>query len=202
MFGDVEEKPAKGKEKKKDFMAMDDIEGQEFDGKKDGMSEDESDSDGSIAGDENAERKKRKEKALGHEVTGFNMKEEMEEGKFTADGEAYIENAKDEGDKHDVWLKDMDKDAIRKARRAHKERERQEAEREEAEARGVGKEREVELMQAAVNLMERGETVLEAVQRLGKDVEDKRKKEDQGKKKSWAERQKERKAMMAQDEAE
>ena len=56
-------------------------------------------------------------------------------------------------------------------------------------------------MQAAVNLMERGETVLEAVQRLGKEQEDKRKKEDQGKKKSWAERQKERKAMMAVDDA-
>jgi len=65
----------------------------------------------------------------------------------------------------------------------------------------MGKERERELMQAAVALMERGETVLEAVQRLGKEVEDKRKKEDQGKKKSWAERQKERKALMAQDEA-
>jgi CD2 antigen cytoplasmic tail-binding protein 2 len=165
------------------------------------MSEDGSDSDAEIAGDEQMERKKRKEKALGHEVTGFNMKEEMEEGKFTADGETYVENAKDEGDKHDVWLADMDKEAIKKARRAHKEREKQEAEREAAEAKGVGKEREYELMQAAVNLMERGETVLEAVQRLGKEQEDKRKKEDQGKKKSWAERQKERKAMMAVDDA-
>jgi CD2 antigen cytoplasmic tail-binding protein 2 len=202
MFGEVEEKKDKGKEKKKDFMDMDDIEGQEFDKRKDGMSEDESDSDAEIAGDEVTERKKRKEKALGYEVTGFNMKEEMEEGKFTADGETYVENAKDEGDKHDVWLTDMDKDAIKKARRAHKEREKQEAEREEAEAKGVGKEREHELMQAAVDLMERGETVLEAVQRLGKEAEDKRKKEDQGKKKSWAERQKERKALMAQNDAE
>lgn len=202
MFGEEpEEKKDKGKEKKKDFMSMDDIEGQELDGRKDAMSEDGSDSDAEIAGDEVTERKKRKEKALGHEVTGFNMKEEMEEGKFTADGETYIQNDKDEGDKHDVWLTDMDKDAIKKARRAHKEREKQEAEREEAEAKGMGKERERELMQAAVALMERGETVLEAVQRLGKEVEDKRKKEDQGKKKSWAERQKERKAMMAQDEA-
>jgi len=201
MFGEVEEKKDKGKEKKKDFMDMKDIEGQELDNNKDAMSEDGSDSDAEIAGDEHMERKKRKEKALGHEVTGFNMKEEMEEGKFTADGETYIENARDEGDKHDVWLADMDKDAIKKARRAHKEREKQEAEREEAEAKGVGKEREHELMQAAVNLMERGETVLEAVQRLGKEQEDKRKKEDHGKKKSWAERQKERKAMMAVDDA-
>lgn len=200
MFGDVEEKKDKGKEKKKDFMDLDDIEGQELDKGKDAVSDSESDSDVEIAGDEATERKRRKEKALGNEVTGFNMKEEMEEGKFTADGETYVENAKDEGDKHDVWLTDVDKDVMKKARRAHKLREKQEADREAAEARGVGKEREVELMTAAVDLMERGETVLEALQRLGKDAEDKRKKEDQGKKKSWAERQKERKAMMAQDE--
>jgi CD2 antigen cytoplasmic tail-binding protein 2 len=52
-------------------------------------------------------------------------------------------------------------------------------------------------------LMERGETVLEALQRIGREQEDKRKEEEgkRGKKKTWAERQKERKAAMAVDEA-
>lgn len=206
MFGsdtEKDDKKDKGKEKKKEFMDMNDIEGQEFDRRRGGTTDEESESEPEDGGpnDERAGRKKRKEKDLGFEVTAFNMKAEMDEGKFTADGEAYVENEKDPNDKHDVWLTDMDKDAIRKARKAHREREKQEAEREEAEARGVGKEREVELMRAAVGLMERGETILEAMQRLGHEVEEKRKKDEQGKKKTWAEKQKERKALMAEQEA-
>lgn len=204
MFGEDEDKADKkdkGKEKKKEFMDIQDIEGQEFDRRRGGTTDEESDSEPDEPGDERAGRKKRKEKDLGFEVTAFNMKAEMDEGKFTADGEAYVENDRDPNDKHDVWLADMDKDAIRKARKAHREREKLEAEREEAESRGVGKEREVELMSAAVGLMERGETVLEALQRLGHEAEEKRKKEDQGKKKTWAEKQKERKALMAEQEA-
>ena len=133
---------------------------------------------------------------MGYELTGFNMKDEMEEGRFTADGETYVANAKDEGDKHDQWLTEVDDDAILKARRAHKEREKREAELERAETDGVASEearkKEEGLMREAAALMERGETVLEALQRLGAEVERKRKEE--AKKKSWAERQKERKA--------
>lgn len=204
MFGEEEEKPdkkGKGKEKKKEFMDIQDIEGQEFERRRGGTTDDESDSEADEPGDERSDRKKRKEKALGFEVTAFNMKAEMDEGKFTADGEAYVENDRDPDEKHDVWLADLDKDAIRKARKAHREREKLEAEREEAESQGVGKEREVELMRAAVNLMERGETVLEALQRHGHEAEEKRKKEDQGKKKTWAQKQKERKALMAEQDA-
>lgn len=204
MFGEVEDKPGKkdkGKEKKKEFMDMDDIEGQEFDRRRGGTTDEESGSEDEQPGNERAGRKKKKEKDLGFEVTAFNMKAEMDEGRFTADGEGYIENERDPDDKHDVWLSDMDKDAIKKARKAHRDRERLEAEKEDAESRGLGKEREAELMRAAVALMERGETILEALQRLGHGVEEKRKKEDQGKKKSWAEKQKERKALMAEQEA-
>lgn len=204
MFGDDDDKPEKkdkGKEKKKEFMEINDIEGQEFDRRRGGTTDEESGSEDEQPGSERLGRKKKKEKDLGFEVTVFNMKAEMDEGRFTADGEGYIENEKDPDEKHDVWLSDMDKDAIKKARKAHRDRERLEAEREEAESRGMGKEREVELMQTAVELMERGETVLEALQRLGHGVEEKRKKEDQGKKKTWAEKQKERKALMAEQEA-
>lgn len=219
MFADdVDDKPdegkakGKGKGKDKEFLDMDDIEGQEFDrDRQRGGTTDESDSEDEVEGvegDENVRlgRKKAKEKDLGFEVTPFNMKAEMDEGRFTADGEAYVENERDPNDKHDVWLVDLDKEEIKKARKAHKEREKQEEERERAEEAGVGKERQIELMRAAVELMERGETVLEALQRIGKEVEEKRRKAEeangQGKKKSWAERQRERKAAMAQDELE
>lgn len=133
---------------------------------------------------------------MGFELTGFNMKDEMEEGRFTADGETYVANAKDEGEKHDQWLTEVDDEAILKARRAHKEREQREEQLQKEEADGVASEenrkKEEGLMREAVGLMERGETVLEALQRLGAEVERKRKEE--GRKKSWAERQKERKA--------
>ncbi|WVQ84522.1 hypothetical protein IAT38_006676 [Cryptococcus sp. DSM 104549] len=202
MFGDDVDEVAKGKGKeggkKKEFLDMKDIEGQELGetgtrgkGYDDGESEDEDMGPGGLDGD------------MGVEITPFNMKNEMSEGRFTADGEAYVANDEDPNDKHDTWLDDVDGDEIKKARRAHRERERAEREKEEREA-GGGEEksrREEELLGAAVGLMERGETVLEALQRLGKEVEaERRKKEAGGKKKSWAERQKERKAQMATEE--
>jgi CD2 antigen cytoplasmic tail-binding protein 2 len=215
----------KEKGKEKDFMDLEDIVGQEeLDERRRGgvYSDDEDgaaspgkdrqrssrgdmdlDADGEDGSDEEAIEARRAAKRIatldgdmGYELTGFNMKDEMEEGRFTADGETYVANAKDAGDKHDQWLTEVDDDAILKARRAHKEREKREAELEKEEADGVaseeGRKKEEGLMREAVALMERGETVLEALQRLGVEVEKKRKEE--GKKKSWAERQKERKA--------
>ncbi|WVR07987.1 hypothetical protein IAU60_005030 [Kwoniella sp. DSM 27419] len=190
----------KGKGKEKEFMDINEIEGQEFErparstaaaGEQDSDSEEERarESKGTgLDGD------------MGAEITPFNMKSEMDQGRFTADGEAYMENDKDPNDKHDMWLEDLDKEAIKKARRAHREREKQEQEREEREATGAGRDKELSLMREAVDLMQRGETVLEALQRLGFEVEEKKKKEEKeagGKKKSWAERQKERKKLMA-----
>lgn len=189
----------KAKDKKNEFMNIDEIEGQEFTRR---PSADDDDSDSEV--DEAAKNKGTGlDGDMGVELTPFNMKTEMEEGRFTEGGEQYVENDKDEHDKHDGWLDAVDKDAIKKARRAHRERERLEQEREarEAETSGLGSEdREHGLMRSATELMERGETVLEALQRLGKEAEDKAKKESAGsKKKSWAERQKERKAQLAAD---
>ena len=186
----------KGKVEDKEFMDLEQIEGQEFDRRRVGT---EDDSDSEEETDERKFRKKVKEADLGFEVTPFNMKAEMDEGRFTADGESYMANERDPGEKHDMWLDDVDKEEIRKAKRAHREREKAEREKEEREdGVGRGKERENELMREAVGLMQRGETVLETLQRLGKEVEEKTRKEEAGqKKKSWAERQKERKAAMA-----
>jgi len=188
----------KGKGKDEEFMDLEEIEGQEFERRRMGT-EDDSGSEGEM--DDRKVRKKEKEADLGFEVTPFNMKSEMDEGRFTANGESYVANDRDPGEKHDMWLEDLDKEEIRKARRAHREREKAEREKEDKEeggGDGKGKERENDLMIEAVGLMERGETVLETLQRLGKEVEEKRKREEAGqKKKSWAERQKERKAAMA-----
>ncbi|WWD20371.1 hypothetical protein CI109_104847 [Kwoniella shandongensis] len=204
MFADDvdEDKDKKDKGKGKEFLDLSEIEGQEFDqtnaaAKGEG---DDSDSD---------DEEKRKNTGtgldgdMGIDITPFNMKNEMQEGRFTADGEAYEENDKDPNEKHDMWLANLDKDEIKKARRAHREREKAEKEKEEKEAAGgeEKKREEEKLLREAVDLMQRGETVLEALQRLGKEVEEKRKKDEQGnKKKSWAEKQRERKALMAAQE--
>ncbi|ADV23917.1 CD2 antigen cytoplasmic tail-binding protein 2 [Cryptococcus gattii E566] len=184
----------KGKPKEKEFMDLEDIEGQEFD--KPSQAKDDSDS-------ETEEVKTGLDGDMGIDITPFNMKNELAEGRFTAGGETYVANDEDPNDKYDVWLSDLDKEEIKKARRAHREQQRLEEEREAKEA-GGGEEKEKkeqELLQAALGLMERGETVLEALQRLGKQVEDERKKREAGsKKKSWAERQKERKVLMAAQE--
>lgn len=189
MFADEEPKEStkdKGKGKEKEFMNLEDVEGQE-------LGDDGYDSDA-----EKARRKEGLDGDMGIEITPFNMKNEMEEGRFTADGETYVTNDKDPNEKHDVWLTDLDAEEIEKARKAHEQREKQEREREIEEDNVVAnKDKQDELMRIAVDLMERGETVLEALQRLGKEVEDKRKREEGGKKKSWAEKQKERKAQAA-----
>ncbi|TXT12978.1 hypothetical protein VHUM_01379 [Vanrija humicola] len=188
----------KGKEKAKEFMDLNEFEGQEF-GRNNANDDDDSDSDI----DEAKKKKTGLDGDMGVDITPFNMKNEMQEGRFTADGETYVENDKDPHEKHDNWLDDANKEAIKKARRAHRERERVEREREQREADIEGaadtEEKEHDLLRQAVDLMERGETVLEALQRLGKDVEAAKKKEGAGPKKSWAERQRERKALMAEN---
>jgi CD2 antigen cytoplasmic tail-binding protein 2 len=187
---DKEDKEKKeGKSKDKEFMALDDVEGQEFARPK---PEEDSDSE-----DEGKKKGAGLDGDMG-ELTPFNMKAEMQEGRFSKDGETYEENSKDPHDRHDNWLDSLDKDAIKKARRAHRERERVERERQDAEddADATGAEREQSLMRGLIPLMERGETVLEAMQRLGTEASKKEKEAAATagrKKKSWAERQKERK---------
>ena len=174
-------------------MELGDFEGQEF-GRTTGDDEDEYDSE-----NERQRRKQGLDGDMGIEITPFNMKNEMEEGRFTADGETYVQNEKDPNEKHDVWLVDLDEDEIAKARKAHKAREEQERQREQQEANAAGdKAKTDQLLQAAIEVMERGETVIEALQRLGKEAEEKRKKDEAGqKKKTWAEKQRERKAAAA-----
>jgi CD2 antigen cytoplasmic tail-binding protein 2 len=159
-----EKKPAENAKKGKDkFLRLGDIEGQEFGGRGIGDGSDSSESEEPEDQDD-AERKKKA--GMGYEISSFNMREEMEEGKFSADG-SYV-RVFDPHAVHDRWLEDADEKAIRKARRIHKQRERMERERQEAEEKelqDVGGKVAVEMQLLAK--LKKGETVLEALQRLG-----------------------------------
>ena len=112
------------------------------------------------------EAERRKKAGMGFELTSFNMREEMEEGKFTEDG-TYIRTY-DPHAVHDKWLEGYDEKEIKKARRNHRHQERIQREKELAEERELaqlgGKD---EMCKALLPMLKKGETVLEALQRLG-----------------------------------
>jgi CD2 antigen cytoplasmic tail-binding protein 2 len=205
MFGGVAEaqeatssKDAIADAQKKGFMNLDDIEGQDFQHSKD----DDSDYDSEEEARKQAEAQGL-DGPMGYAMTGFNMKTELGEGKMTADGENFVMNDKDQGEQYDKWLDGVDREAMKKARKAHREQERTQKARQEKEDREstgqARKDREAAIMRGMVELLERGETVLEGLQRLGQDVEKKSQavaSSSGQKKKSWVERQRERKALL------
>jgi CD2 antigen cytoplasmic tail-binding protein 2 len=162
---DESEKAADSGSKKKDksYMRLGDIEGQEFE--ESGSENSGSDSDEEPE-DEDAEER-RKKKGMGFELSSFNMRDEMDEGKFTDDG-AYIRSF-DAHAVHDKWMEDVDERAIRKARKRKKEQDRVQKQRiiaEERELEQTGGKPALEI--ALLSRLRRGESVLEALQRLGK----------------------------------
>ena len=161
---DDEKKPAENAKKDKNkFLRLGDIEGQEFGRRGLGNGSESSESD-EPEDEDDIERKKKA--GMGYELSSFNMREEMEEGKFSADG-SYI-RAFDPHAVHDRWLDDTNEKEIKKARRIHKHRERMERERQEAEEKelqDVGGKVAIEMKLLAQ--LKKGETVLEALQRLG-----------------------------------
>lgn len=98
------------------------------------------------------------------------MKEELAEGRFTADG-TYTANAKDPLADHDVWLSGVSKRAIRAAREA---KERMDARQREREAEEASRSEEQltqlrdDCMIGLLGLVRPGETVARALTRLGK----------------------------------
>ena len=58
---------------------------------------------------------------MGFELSAFNMREEMEEGKFSADG-MYVRTF-DPHAVHDRWMEGVDEREIKKARKFHKAQE-------------------------------------------------------------------------------
>ncbi|KAN0065310.1 hypothetical protein ACQY0O_001146 [Thecaphora frezii] len=104
----------------------------------------------------------------GIKITGFNMKEEMQTGKFDEEGN-YVENARDPHADHDVWLSgNYSRSKIRAAREAQRKRERELQEKEAREQQEDNDEDEVK--KRLVEHMMRGETVLQTLQRLGKEA--------------------------------
>ncbi|KAJ8494930.1 hypothetical protein ONZ45_g13069 [Pleurotus djamor] len=164
-MGDKEDKEEEvgGKKKKKDeYLRLGDIEGQEFKEDGDGSKDSE---ESEIEDEDHAER--RKKLGMGYELSSFNMKEEMEEGKFTEDG-MYVRTFDPHG-VHDRWMDGLDEKEIKQARKRKKKQEREQQQKMQAE--------ETELAQSGgpasfqltlLAFLKKGETVLEALQRLGK----------------------------------
>ncbi|KAF4614524.1 hypothetical protein D9613_003126 [Agrocybe pediades] len=149
------------KKKEQKYMRLADIEGQEF-GNESG-SEDESEED-EPEDEDDAER--RKKAGMGYELSSFNMRDEMEEGKFTEDG-TYVRTFDPHG-VHDRWMEGLDEKEIKLARRRKKEQDKKQKERMLAE------EKEIEesggkpaLEKQLLPYLKKGETILEALQRLG-----------------------------------
>jgi CD2 antigen cytoplasmic tail-binding protein 2 len=213
---DLKSGKGKGKEKtdkSKAFLNLTDIEGQDF-GRKSGnyigeRDDDDDDDDDDYDSEEEARKATQGtglDGPMGVELTAFNMKSELGEGRMTADGESYSVNDRDVGEQYDRWLEGTDRAAVRKARRAKREQERLESERQakeqEEKTSGGRKQREERLMREMVALLERGETVLEGLQRVGSELEKQRKQVVEGdekikrKKLTWAEKQRERRAIL------
>ena len=146
------------KKKKDQYMRLGDIEGQEFGGDSGSESSDD------VEDEDDAER--RKKAGMGFELSSFNMREEMEEGKFTEDG-SYVRTFDPHG-VHDRWMEGLDDREIKLARRRKREQEKKQREKMEAEERELeqsGGKNTLEMQ--LLPLLKKGETVVEALQRLG-----------------------------------
>lgn len=96
-------------------------------------------------------------------VDAFNMKAEQEEGRFDEAGN-FVRKALDPDAKHDTWLEGVSKKDMKKAAEAHEKR--------EAELRKKRLEDDSmllsDILRTLILRLEKGETVLEALARLGK----------------------------------
>ena len=96
-------------------------------------------------------------------VDAFNMKAEQEEGRFDEAGN-FVRKAADPDAKHDAWLEGVSKKEMKKAAEAHEKR--------EAELRRKRLEDDAlllpDILRTLILRLEKGETVLEALARLGK----------------------------------
>lgn len=102
-------------------------------------------------------------------LDAFNMKAEGEEGRFDESGN-YVRKAADPNAVHDSWLEGLSKKDMKQAREAEDKR--------EADRRRRNMEDDAvltsDLLAKLITRLDRGETVLEALQRLGKGKEKKR----------------------------
>ena len=155
------------KKKGEEFLRLGDIEGQEFGrgGSADGDTDGDSSRDDEEPEDED-DAERRKKAGMGYELSSFNMREEMEEGKFSADG-MYVRNF-DPHALHDRWMEGLGEREIKLARKRKRRQEKAQMEKmraEEEELEQLGGKDAVE--REVLAMLKKGETVLEALQRLG-----------------------------------
>jgi CD2 antigen cytoplasmic tail-binding protein 2 len=118
-------------------------------------------------------------------LDAFNMSAEQEEGRFDDQGN-FVRKAVDPDAVHDSWLEGVSKKDIRKAKEAAEKRE---AERKEKDRRDDSL-LTADVLKTIITHLERGETILEALARLGKGLQRKPKwqnKKKQNKKHNGAE---------------
>lgn len=148
------------KKKKTEYMRLGDIEGQEFTGNGSG----EGSSDDEPEDEDDAER--RKKAGMGFELSSFNMREEMEEGKFTDDGN-YVRSV-DVHAQHDRWMEGVDERAIKAARRRKRQQDKEQRDKMLAEEQEIAESGGMHAMERdLLQYLKKGETLLEALQRLG-----------------------------------
>lgn len=133
--------------------------------------------------------KKQKTKKKAPKIEPFHMSNEMEEGAFDETGN-YVRNARDAEDVHDAWLSDVKKADIAKAKEAHEAREKIRLDKEKSE-KAVPT---YEILGVLIASLERGESVLEALARVGSGMKRKRTQIN------WREKRKAKKAGKVEDE--
>ncbi|KAL9605594.1 MAG: hypothetical protein Q9179_001211 [Wetmoreana sp. 5 TL-2023] len=110
-------------------------------------------------------------KAHAPKLDAFNMKTEQEEGRFDAQGN-YVRKAVDPDAVHDSWLEGVSKKDMKKAKEAADRRD------EERRQRNIEADSVLtsDVLKALIPLLEKGETVLEALARLGRGKDKKKSK--------------------------
>ncbi|KAL1968712.1 hypothetical protein VTN77DRAFT_1538 [Rasamsonia byssochlamydoides] len=177
-----EDEAARKKKKSVRFLRDDEIEGQVASSRgghsvradlsrPDVVEDDESESESDVPDEERARLDEGMDAELGagakktHAplLDAFNMRAEQEEGRFDEEGN-YIRKAADPDAIHDTWLEGVSKKDIRRAREA--------AERRDAQRREKDRQNDsiltADLLRTLIIHLQRGETVLEALARLGK----------------------------------
>jgi CD2 antigen cytoplasmic tail-binding protein 2 len=111
-------------------------------------------------------------------LDAFNMKQEGEEGRFDESGN-FVRKAADPDAVHDSWMEGLSKKDLKRAREAHQKRQ------EDQRKQNMANESTLtsDILKSLILRLERGETVLEALARLGKSKQKKKPKWQKNKKK-------------------
>ncbi|OAQ99051.1 hypothetical protein LLEC1_02482 [Akanthomyces lecanii] len=169
---DEDPKASADKKKKVQFMEVNEIEGQEQKSKSggtvhldDGESSDAESEKELLAQEEGVDEEVGAGglKRNAPKVEAFNLNAEMEEGRYDDQGN-YVRKAGDPDAVHDTWLNGLSKKEMKKAAEAHEKRE-SEARKRRLEDDGL---LSSDLLKTLIMHLERAETPLEALARLGK----------------------------------